>query len=210
MSAPGRYIVIEGNDGTGKSTQVELLRERLAQHGITSLEFHEPAGTPVADAIRTVIKNGALERQPTTNLLLFTAARHELWHSAAHALAQGQWIVSSRNYYSTLAYQGYGEGLGTHTIIDMTRRFTDERYMTPDCSLILTLDTKTRQQRLSGRGDFAQTDTFEGRDDQFQARIDDAYAAIAADYRIPTIDASATPEKIAEHIWTYVAKLIER
>ena len=58
----GKYIVIEGHDGTGKSTQVGLIREKLAADGINSIEFHEPQGSPIADEIRTVIKNGALER----------------------------------------------------------------------------------------------------------------------------------------------------
>ena len=102
----GKYIVIEGHDGTGKSTQAERIRDRLQKEGIDSVEFHEPAGVPIADAIRTVIKDGSLERDGETNLLLFTAARHEIWKHAEKELALGKWVVSARNYYSSLAYQG--------------------------------------------------------------------------------------------------------
>src|SRR5680860_1336148 len=103
----GKYVVIEGHDGTGKSTQVSLIRQRLLQHDVESIEFHEPAGSPIADAIRNVIKDGNLERDATTNLFLFSAARHEIWKTQAlPALELGKWVIASRNYYSSLAYQG--------------------------------------------------------------------------------------------------------
>lgn len=92
MNKRGKYIVIEGQDATGKSTQVERLRQRLQQDNIDSIEFHEPGGTDMADAIRLVIKNGDLTRTPETNLLLFTAARVEIWQDALQALALGKWV----------------------------------------------------------------------------------------------------------------------
>ena len=194
----GRYIVIEGHDGTGKSTQVALLREYLMQRGIESIEFHEPEGTPIASEIRTIIKNGTLERSATTNLLLFTAARHEIWHNKAKtALANGTWVISARNYYSTLAYQGYGEGVDIDLITTTTKTFTDEHYIHPDLAVILSLESnEERMKRIGNRGVLENPDTFESRDDDFQVRVRDGYLGIAKEYNLPVISAVQSPEDV--------------
>jgi dTMP kinase len=204
----GKYIVIEGHDGTGKSTQVGLLRDRLSEEGIGSIEFHEPQGTPIADAIRTVIKNGTLPRDGQTNLLLFTAARHEIWKEAQKALDQGIWVVAARNYYSTLAYQGYGEGLDPELIISITEQFTDESYITPDLAVILTLDDETeRERRIGERGVLQAPDTFEARDTAFQAAVKNGYRAIAKKRELPLIAADQSVADIADAIYTLVERL---
>lgn len=198
----GKYIVIEGHDGTGKSTQVGLLRSYLAKRGIESIEFHEPEGTPMADALRTIIKNGELERSAKTNLLLFTAARHEIWHERAlPALKMGTWVVAARNYYSTLAYQGYGEGLDRELITSLTAQFTDERYLRPDLSVILTLDDASeRARRIGERGELETRDTFESRPEYFQGRVQAGYVQIAHEHHLPIISAQQTPQAVFEEI----------
>lgn len=198
----GKYIVIEGTDGTGKSTQVGLLRKTLADKGIESVEFHEPEGVPIADEIRTIIKNGDLQRDGKTNLLLFTAARHEIWQQKAiPALNAGKWVIAARNYYSTIAYQGYGEGLDIPLIIETTEQFTDELYMRPDISLILSIDNETeRLQRIAQRGTLEKPDTFESRGSDFQQRLVDGYIAIAAQYDLPIVSASQSIEAVAKDI----------
>lgn len=201
----GKYIVIEGNDGTGKSTQVALLRERLMADGIDSIEFHEPEGTPITNQIREIIKNGTLERDPETNLLLFTAARHEIWRSAREHLGRGTWIVAARNYFSTIAYQGYGEGLDQRVISETTRQFTDNLYMNPDLAIILTLgDENERLRRIRQRGDLANPDTFESMDTEFQERVSAGYAKLAAELTLPTITANRPPEEISEEIYAAI------
>lgn len=201
MPGPGKYIVIEGHDGTGKSTQVDLLRKALAQEGIESIAFHEPEGTPIANEIRTVIKNGTLERDAETNLLLFTASRHEIWKQAKIALASGKWVVAARNYFSTLAYQGYGEGLDIDLITTTTKRFTDDKYMHPDVAIILSLDDEhTRSQRIGQRGELENPDTFESRNIDFQQTVKDGYLKIATNYNLPVIAANQSPEAIASQI----------
>lgn len=205
MPERGKYIVIEGHDGTGKSTQVQLLRDQLAKDGIESIEFHEPEGTPIANEIRTIIKNGTLPRDPETNLLLFTAARHEIWQRAQRELALGKWVVAARNYYSTLAYQGYGEGLDLDMITETTRRFTDERYMRPDHAVVLSLeDEAERERRIHERGELTHADTFESRDEAFQERVSDGYLQVAHTYDIPVISANQPPGDIAERIYELV------
>ena len=210
----GKYIVIEGHDGTGKSTQVERVREKLAQQGIESIEFSEPAIDPkdgvedilIADALRTVIKNGTLERDPLTDLFLFSAARHEKWHrKAMPALKLGKWVVASRNYYSTEAYQGYGKGLDLNLIYSQTLLATDDRYMQPDITVILSLDDENeRQRRIDSRGKLDNPDAFESLGNDFQSRVQNAYPQIAARHNIPIISATGTPANVSEKIWSVV------
>lgn len=200
---PGKYIVIEGNDGTGKSTQVEIIRRKLEEQGIESIEFHEPQGTPIADTIRTIIKNGTLERDGVTNLLLFSAARHEIWKTfALPALEKGTWVVASRNYYSTLAYQGYGEGLDLDLITTTTRLATDERYLQPDFAVILDMDDdEARRDRINKRGTASATDTFESRGIDFQTKVRDGYLEVAKSRNIPVISAAQSIDQVADAIW---------
>ena len=199
--AHGKYIVIEGHDGTGKSTQVGLLREKLATRDIESIEFHEPEGTPIASALRAIIKNGDLARDPETNLLLFTAARHEIWQAAQQKLNEGAWVIAARNYFSTLAYQGYGEGLSLELITETTRKFTSETYMRPDVAVILSLDDENeRAKRIQNRGELEIPDTFESKNDSFQQAVKDGYLKIAKEYGLPVISATQTPDEVTAQI----------
>jgi dTMP kinase len=196
----GKYIVIEGNDGTGKSTQVRLLRKYLANIGIKSVEYHEPEGTPIANRIRDVIKNGKLVRDGYTNLLLFTAARHEIWKQAERQLEKGIWVISARNYYSTLAYQGYGEGIDIELIRQTTEQFTSQRYIRPDLAIILDLGDTARLKRLEQRGTPKTVDTFEARDINFQDRVNNGYRQLANQLNIATISADVDADSISKEI----------
>lgn len=200
--AHGKYIVIEGGDGTGKTTQADILQEYLESQGKKVINLKEPGGSPVAEAIRSVLLDGTLERTPMTNILLFTANRHELWHSTIKpALEQGTWVISTRNYWSTLAYQGYGEGMNASIINAITATFTDKDYMNPDHGIMLTLDDiNTSKERIKERGAQEKPDTFESRDLEFQQRVLSGYSNIAKTYNLPTISAAQSIEKVASDI----------
>jgi dTMP kinase len=207
----GKYIVIEGHDGTGKSTQVEMLREYLKQdHAIESEEIHEPAGVPIADELRTIIKNGELDRDPLTNLLLFTAARREIYRQKiVPALGRGAWVLAARSWISTVAYQGYGEGLDPDYIKKVTREFTDIHYMIPDWTTILDVSDETlRTQRISERGELENPDTFESKDDEFQMKVKTGYLEIAHKNSIAIIDASPSKEAVHQQIVQSLEKLL--
>ena len=211
MSERGKYIVIEGHDGTGKSTQVNILRETLETKGIESVKVEEPAGVPIADAIRTVVKDGTLERDPTTELLLFTAARREINRQLIiPSLEDGTWVIAARNWVSTMAYQGFGGDLQTGFIRKVTEQNTDKNYMNPDFMCILALKNKAEQERrIAERGELATPDAFESRDDRFQHEVEVGYETIAALYEVPTIDASGSIEEVTEAIWSHVHPLTE-
>lgn len=210
----GKYIVIEGNDGTGKSTQVDMLANWFLERGEQVQVVEEPGSddddksTPVANELRRLIKNGSLERSPEINLALFSSARRELWYEKIKpALGRGAVVLSARNYFSTLAYQGRGEGLDEAEIIRMTEQFTEERYMKPDIMLILTLDDGARAERIAMRGALENPDTFESRADDFQLRVNHAYIELAQEYDIPTIDAGGTVEEVHEDIVKFINPL---
>jgi len=198
--AQGKYIVIEGHDGTGKSTQVEMLRDRLANQGIESQTYHEPAGTPMADEIRSVLKNGKLERHADTNILLFTAARTEIWRDAVEKMNKGIWILSARNYYSTLVYQGHGEGMDADKILEVTKNFVGAEYMNTDWSCILSIEDAERESRIKQRGKLEHPDTFESRDNNFQDRVNTGYLVVADKFKIPVIPADNPVEYINNKI----------
>lgn len=219
MSERGLYIVIEGNDGTGKSTQVDLLAHHYRQTGRETVIVEEPGSddpeksTPVASHLRAIIKNNDLKRDPEINLALFSAARRELWQQKiAPALGRDAVVLSARNYFSTLAYQGKGEGIDEQHIIETTALFTDPRYMTPDHMVILTSDDEAeRAKRIAGRGALEKPDTFESRDAEFQARVNQAYLDLADEHNIAVInvienDTHKTPNVIHAEI----RKLIDR
>lgn len=206
----GKYIVIEGHDGTGKSTQVTIIRQKLLEYGIESIEFHEPSGSPIADSIRNIIKDGSLRRDAMTNMLLFNAARHDIWKSRAlPALKDGKWVVAARNYYSTLAYQGYGENLKLDLIETITRKSTDERYMSPDLAVILDLDDdKERINRIGKRGMLKNPDTFESKGNVYQSKVRDGYLDIAKSHKVPIVSANQSINYVTDELWVYVKKII--
>lgn len=204
----GNYIVIEGIDGTGKSTQVELLTKHYRAQGHSVTVVEEPSSddlaqtTPIAHYLRTVIKNGNLRRDPEINLALLSTARRELWQQIIQpALERGETVLASRNYFSTLAYQGYGEGLSQEHIRHITGLFTSQRYLTPNHLIILTLDDEQeRMHRIKQRGTLATLDTFESQGSDFQQRVHTGYRMLAKDYQVPIIQCiSDTGERKSPH-----------
>lgn len=208
MSERGKYIVIEGHDGTGKSTQVKRLTDYLNESGQPAIMIEEPGSdnpeltTPVAAYLRHVIKNANLERDPEIDVALFSAARRELLQQKIIPnLAKGVFVLSARNYLSTLAYQGGGDGVSTDKIMETTRLFTDETYMSPDVMVVLTLgDASERQRRIDSRGELENPDTFESKGDDFQTKVDQTYLALAEQYDIPVIDATQTVDQVYQDL----------
>ena len=198
----GKYIVIEGQDATGKSTQVEMLAQYFREQGREVVTIHEPDGDlPSASALRKLIKTKSYHLQPKTNILLFTAARLELWKKLAEpCLKRDGIVISARNWYSTLAYQGYGQKLSLKLIKLTTQRYLPKRYLNPDHVVILTLEDDTRRARQSARALNVATDTFESKPNDFQERVTRSYLRIARDLQIPTLDASPTPTQIHKNI----------
>lgn len=190
------YIVIEGQDGTGKSTQVNLLKEHFESLGKTVIIMEEPTGDlPQAKDLHDILLTKGYDLAPMTNVLLFTAARMELWQKLALPVLKSDGVViSARNWWSTLAYQGYGEGISRSKIIRLTKEVLPDAYVNPSSGFILAAPDTVRLARQKNRG--KPTETFEARPDAFQAKVDAGYLKIAKSLNIPLIDASGTIEEI--------------
>lgn len=202
------YIVIEGQDGTGKSTQARLLAEYFSGKGREAAVLDEPDGDlPQAHDIHDLllVKGRKYGLESMTNVLLFTAARVELWRKIAEpVLKRGGVVISARNYWSTLAYQGYGEGVSRSKIIRLTRDALPEKYCRPDLGIIMTVSDEVRLARQGDRG--KATETFEAKPDDFQQKVNAAYPKIAKEFGLHMIDASGT----IEEIFAEILKLIEQ
>lgn len=200
------YIVIEGQDGTGKSTQAKMLMDFYQKQGCEVIMLEEPDGDlPQAHDLHDMILTRGYDLEPLTNVLLFTAARVELWRKLAEpVLKRGGIVISARNYWSTLAYQGYGEGVSRSKIIKITKDLLPEKYFTPDFGFILTVSDKVRLARQNDRGKLKET--FEIRPDDFQQKVNAAYPKIAKDFGLHLIDASDTIEEVFSEIQKVIHK----
>ena len=200
------YIVIEGQDGTGKSTQARLLSEYFTSQGREVVVMDEPDGElPGAHDLHDLIlvRGKDYEFTGLTNVLLFTAARVELWRKIAEpVLKRGGVVISARNWWSTLAYQGYGEGVSRSRIIRLTHEALPREYCEPDVSMMLTVSDAVRLERQGGRG--KAVETFESRPDEFQQKVNAGYLAIAREFKIPVIDASGTIEEVFDEVMKLV------
>ena len=221
MTEFGRYIVIEGSDGTGKSTQAINVTRRLAELGMNPLLVYndetdrmepvqEPGGTPEANIIRKKIKDKSIPRTPWDNVVWFTDARVPIWNKAIlPALKDGRPVVAARSWISTVAYQGYGEGIPISTIEAYTRHHVGSDYMNPDLLLILALKSeRARRERMKSRDDLHETDTFESMPEDFQIGMQNGYVSFAEAHEVPILDASQSKEEVFDHIWTRVEAIL--
>ena len=209
MTARGRFITFEGPEGSGKSTQLRLLGERLRKAGRDVLETQEPGGTPIGIQIRHVLLDAKnRELCPTAELLLMFASRAQnVDQLILPALSAGRTVLSDRFTDSTLVYQGVGRGLGADLVYELDRIAC--RGLIPDLTLVFDIDAETGLARARSRN--ARTDDSETRieelDVTFHRRVRDAYRQLAADEpkRIRLIDGSQTREAVAAQVWSAVA-----
>ncbi len=210
----GCFITLEGGEGTGKSTQTRLLAERLKQRGIEVIVTREPGGTPGAEAIRSLLVTGAVDRwQPITEALLHTAARVEhVTRSILPALERGIWVISDRHADSTRAYQGAAQGLGNDIIDDLTQLAIGD--FAPDLTLVLDLPVDRALARAQARNAASSQDAGEDRYErmgtQFHETLRQAFLDIArknAD-RCRLIDADGSQADVAARIWAAAASAL--
>jgi dTMP kinase len=170
------FITFEGGEGSGKSTQVEILYKRLLQGEIDVVSYREPGGTKGAEEIRELLLTGDGERwTPTTEALLMSAARAELvQRRIVPQLRAGTWVLCDRFTDSTLAYQGYGHGLGYEAMEDLNR-FTVGA-LEPDLTFIFQLSPELGLERVSLREGVH--DRFEQFHPGFHQRVAEGYGEI--------------------------------
>ncbi len=184
----GKFIVVEGLEGAGKSSVIQLVVEALEAAGKTVVTTREPGGTPMAESIRECVKHPWEEQvaEETELMLMYAARRQLLVNRIFPALEQGQWVVGDRHELSSLAYQGGGRKINQATmqaLSDITLQG-----FTPDLTLYLDVDPQTGLERARGRGEL---DRIELSGLAFFERTRARYLELAArDERIITIDAN--------------------
>jgi dTMP kinase len=203
----GCFIVFEGPEGAGKSTQLKRLAARLAQVGIDPVVTREPGGTAAAEAIRQVLLDPQLAISPLSEFLLYSASRAQ--HVAElirPALADGRVVICDRFVASSVAYQGYGRGLELAFIDEVSRRVTGG--LMPDLTLLLDIDPAAGLQRIAARG---RKDRLEQADMAFHQRVRAGYLEQYqrnGDWRC--FDATLSEAALAEAIWQQVSPLLAK
>jgi dTMP kinase len=188
------FVTFEGLDGSGKSTQAELLAESLRGEGRDVVATREPGGTPLGEEVRRLLLDG-LEMSPWAEASLFAAARAELVERViAPALESGKDVVCDRYIDSSLAYQGIARNLGVERILDLNLNATGG--LLPDRTFVVLLEPEVAFQRSSP------SDRIEREGADFHRAVDEAYRELATMFpdRITTVDGDQPADAIAEEI----------
>jgi dTMP kinase len=202
----GRFITLEGGEGTGKSTQIKRLKAVLEAKGIQVLATREPGGSPGAEQIRKLMVEGEPGRWDaiTETLLAYAARADHVARTIGPALRTGTWVISDRFNDSTFAYQGAGRGVPRETIRRIDAAVLDD--FQPDLTLVLDLDAKLGLKRALSRG--AAENRFEKFGADFHEKLRQAFLDIARrnPERCRVIDAGGTEEQVAEAILAAVSR----
>jgi dTMP kinase len=192
------FIVLEGGDASGKSTQARRLADRLRSRGRDVVETFEPGATQAGAAIRALLLDGDGPLDPTTEALLLAADRaQEVADVIRPALARGADVVSDRFVPSSLAYQGVGRGLGLDEVEMLNRWATGG--LEPDVVVVLDVDEAVAASRRAGPGD-----RLERAGAEFHAAVRDAYRTLGADRGWVVLDGNDDAEIVSERVWAVV------
>lgn len=193
------FVTFEGVDGSGKSTQAELLREWLQNEGREVVVTREPGGTTLGERVRELLLDGE-GMSPWSEAALFTAARAELVDQViGPALASGADVVCDRYLDSSLAYQGVARGLGVERVLGFN--VDAIRGILPDVTFLLAVDLDEARQRSA-----AARDRIEREGEAFLSLVDDGYRRLAGLFpqRIVTVDAGRPVHEIAKEVREHV------
>lgn len=202
----GRFITFEGGEGAGKSTQVNILAERLSRSGRSVFVTREPGGSPAAEEIREVLLSGQVAQfGPLAESVLFAVARADHIDNAIQgALQQGQWVICDRFIDSTRAYQGTTGGV-PRGLINALEKLTVGALM-PDVTFILDIPAEEGLARAEARAEGQDLDRFEGQELMTHERIRRGFLDIAEEEpgRCVVVDASQPEAMVAEDVWETV------
>ena len=209
QTARGRFITLEGGEGTGKSTLQIALRNRLAGQGVEVILTREPGGTPRAEAIRALVLTppGGQPFSPLAEALLMNAARRDhLDELIRPALEAGRWVICDRFSDSTRVYQGVSGEVSPEVLQNLEEHVVGPTR--PDLTLILDAPVNVAHERRAARK--GSQDVFEQRDLDFHQSVRLAFSEIARGEpgRCKVIDASRPANEVADAAWAHVAELL--
>lgn len=208
---PGVFVVLEGGEGVGKTTQMALLETWLRDAGHQVVRTREPGGTEIGERIRTlVLEHGQGEVDPRTEALLMAASRAaHVQQKIGPALAAGAVVLCDRYIDSSLAYQGAGRGLGVEAVEQINHWATNE--LLPDLTIVLDLEPEVSRKRRASRDGGGDGDRIESAESAFHATLRQAFldrAAQAPD-RYLVLDAAAPVDQIQAAVRERVGTIVE-
>jgi dTMP kinase len=192
----GKFIVLDGPDGCGKSTQAKLLAGYLTAQGIEVLLLRDPGSTPIGEKIRQILLSPEHDAMSLrTEVLLYMAARAQLWSEVlAPTLAEGKCIVMDRWLSSTCAYQGYAGGFGIDNIIKLAECSLERIW--PDMTIILDAQLETSSQRLK-----PQLDRMEQKGEIYHKKVRDGFLEVSQLHEhFVVVNASPDIQTVHKHI----------
>ncbi|MFC2385468.1 MAG: dTMP kinase [Candidatus Nanosyncoccus sp.] len=199
-------IVIEGQDATGKDTQARLLAEYLRKKGEKVTAYSE-SGTgsddPFVAEIAKLTYKTKQDINHRTRVLLFLVNRYEQWRKVAEpALARGETVILTRNWLSTLIYEGYAGGVSRSLISRLHKEVMPGRYFSPDKMIILTLADEERQRRLYSQAEEQGRvgEVLKTQPSDFQKKVNEAYLKVAREMKLMTLDAEGTISMVQEKL----------
>ena len=197
MVTAKRFFTLEGIDGSGKTTQIDMLVAALEAEGYSVVKLREPGGAKISEGVRALLLDPAFKgvMGDKTELLLYNAARAQVIHEIIQpALDAGKVVIADRFAWSTYAYQGYARGLGA----DMVQRLTEITCggCFPELTVVLDIDVQRGRARTAKRGEAP--DRLEQEEADFFERVRQGYLAAAREYPdcVSAIDADRAPEAV--------------
>lgn len=204
----GKFITLEGGEGVGKSTQLQVIREHLEQAGVPLLMTREPGGTPFAEQVRELLLAPRQEKVASDSelLLMFAARAQHVAHAIQPALSAGTWVVSDRFTDATYAYQGGGRGVDMQRIAELETWVQGE--FRPDATFLLDAPVEVGLERMRERGNL---DRFEQEKADFFERVRQVYLerAAAEPDRWHVIDAAQPLESVSADLRAELDRLLE-
>lgn len=200
------YIVIEGQDATGKDTQATMLADYFRAQGKNVVHYSESGTGSTNPFISEIAKLNYGSEQGIshrTRVLLYLVNRYEQWLQLAKpALKNGDIVITSRNWFSTLIYEGYGAGVSRSLITKFHKTIMPADYFRPDHIVFFTLSDADRAKRLGTQTSESNTawtrkdEVWKSKGRDFQDKLNRAYLTVAKDFDIPTLDAAGTPDEV--------------
>ena len=197
------YIVIEGQDATGKDTQAAMLAEYLRGQGKTVVHYAESGTGSEDEFVREIARLNYGSNQDIdhrTRVMLYLVNRYEQWRKLAEpALKNGDIVITTRNWFSTLIYEGYGAGVSRSLIVKLHKLMMPEKYFNPDKIVVLTLSDEERAKRLKSQGR-SEKEIWKSQGDEFQQKLLNGYLKVADEYKVPKLEAKGTIEEVQEEL----------
>ncbi len=174
----GKFIVIDGPDGCGKTTHTELLAEWLKEQGVAVEAFRDPGATAIGEKVRQILLNpDHIAMDTTTEVMLYMATRVQLWaEKIAPALKENKCVILDRWLSSTCAYQGYAGGFGMEKVIKIAEDSLERPW--PDLTIILDIDLETTSRRLN-----RDLDRMEQKGDGYHQKVRDGLLKLAQEQK---------------------------